>query len=120
MNPMPTRRPCVSANCSTTSIAEPATCRRGLGSNDTGPPIAGSPITLAAEPEALINMTLYGAEYPPTSPSSVWEERRQWDQMEAYGRKLNDENAAALLTYIRSAWGNDASEVTPKQVAAQR
>lgn len=92
----------------------------GLGSRDTGPPIVASPITLAAEPEALINVTLHGAEYPPTSPSGVWEETRHWDQMEAYGRKLSDENAAALLTYIRSAWGNDASEVTPEQVAAQR
>ena len=49
----------------------------GLGSTDTGPPIAGSPITLAAEPEALINMTLYGAEHPSTSPSTLWEESRQ-------------------------------------------
>ena len=92
----------------------------GLGSRDTGPPLVGSPITLAAEPEALINMTLHGAEYPATSPSQVWEETRHWDRMEAFGQKLSDDRAAALLTYIRSAWGNDASVVTPEQVAAQR
>ena len=92
----------------------------GLGSRDTGPPLVGSPITLAAEPEALINMTLYGAEYPSTSPSDVWDESRHWDRMEAFGQKLSDERAAALLTYIRSAWGNDASAVTEEQVAAQR
>lgn len=92
----------------------------GLGSRDTGPPLKGSPVTLAAEPEALINATLYGAESPETSPSAVWEENRHWDRMEAFGQKLSDENAAALLTYIRSAWGNNASEVTPKEIAAQR
>ncbi len=92
----------------------------GLGSRDTGPPLKGSPVTLAAEPEALINITLHGAEYPATSPSTEWEENRHWDRMEAFGQKLSDENAAALLTYIRSAWGNDASEVKPKQIAAQR
>ncbi|MEQ8207424.1 MAG: cytochrome c, partial [Woeseia sp.] len=92
----------------------------GLGSRDTGPPLMGSPVTLAAEPEALINITLHGAEYPATPPSKVWEEKRHWDRMEAFGQKLSDKNAAALLTYIRSAWGNAASEVTPEQVAAQR
>jgi len=92
----------------------------GLGSRDTGPPLLGSPVTLAAEPEALINITLHGAEYPETPPSKVWEEKRHWDRMEAFGQKLSDKNAAALLTYIRSAWGNAASEVTPEQVAAQR
>ena len=92
----------------------------GLGSRDTGPPLVGSPLTLAPEPEALINMTLYGAEYPATAPSKYWEENRFWDQMESFGQKLSDDNAAALLTYIRSAWGNDASAISPDQVAAQR
>ena len=92
----------------------------GLGSRDTGPPLLGSPVTLAPEPEALINVTLYGAEYPATPPSEHWQENRFWDEMEGFGPKLSDENAAALLTYIRSAWGNDASAITPEQVAAQR
>ena len=33
---------------------------------------------------------------------------------------LTDEEVAALLTYIRQAWGNDASEVTSEQVALVR
>ena len=92
----------------------------GEGSKDTGPPLVGSPLALSPEPEALINMTLYGGEHPATAPSKEWAERRQWNRMEAFGKKLSDADAAALLTYIRSAWGNDASEVTAKQVAAQR
>ncbi len=33
---------------------------------------------------------------------------------------LDDEQMAALLTYIRSSWGNDASEVTSDEVASVR
>ena len=33
---------------------------------------------------------------------------------------LNDEEIAAVLTYIRSAWNNDASAVTAQEVAAVR
>ncbi len=33
---------------------------------------------------------------------------------------LSDEEVAALLTYVRGAWGNDASAVTPDQVAQVR
>lgn len=33
---------------------------------------------------------------------------------------LDDDQTAALLTYIRQAWGNDASEVTPAEVASVR
>ena len=33
---------------------------------------------------------------------------------------LDDEQMAALLTYLRSAWSNDASEITPGEVASVR
>lgn len=33
---------------------------------------------------------------------------------------LDDEQMAALLTYVRSSWGNDASEVTSDEVASVR
>ncbi len=33
---------------------------------------------------------------------------------------LNDEEIAAVLTYVRSAWNNDASAVTEQEVAAVR
>lgn len=33
---------------------------------------------------------------------------------------LDDEQMAALLTYLRSSWGNDASEVTSAEVASVR
>jgi len=33
---------------------------------------------------------------------------------------VNDEEVAALVTYLRDAWGNNASAVTPQQVAQVR
>lgn len=91
----------------------------GLGSESTGPPLVASPVTLAADPASLINITLYGPHLPRTAPSAEWE-ARAWQRMESYAAILDDEEAAALLSFIRNAWGNAAGEVTPGQVAEQR
>ena len=40
--------------------------------------------------------------------------------MPAWGGTLNDKKIAGVLSYIRSAWGNTAGEITPEQVAALR
>lgn len=40
--------------------------------------------------------------------------------MPTFKADLTDGQIAAALTYIRSAWGNSASAVTPDQVKAQR
>jgi len=91
----------------------------GLGSDTTGPPLLGSPVTLAADPASLINITLYGPHPPRTAPSTEWD-TRAWKRMEPYAAILDDEEAAALLSYIRNVWGNSAGEVTSKQVTNQR
>lgn len=40
--------------------------------------------------------------------------------MPPWGAFLNDEEMADLLTYIRTEWGNDASDITPEMVAEVR
>ena len=40
--------------------------------------------------------------------------------MPAFGWKLNDEQAAAVLTYIRNAWGNTAPAVSAGDVKSAR
>ncbi|MXW64043.1 MAG: cytochrome c [Bacteroidetes bacterium SB0662_bin_6] len=40
--------------------------------------------------------------------------------MPPWGSFLNDEEMAALLTYIRTEWGNDGTEITPETVAQVR
>jgi alcohol dehydrogenase (quinone), cytochrome c subunit len=40
--------------------------------------------------------------------------------MEGFGDKLEDDEIAALSTFLRATWGNSASAVTADQVARQR
>lgn len=87
----------------------------GLGSEDTGTPMAGSTVVLAADPSSLINSILYGANAP---PSLLVPEG--WSTMKAFGNRLDDEEVAILSTFLRNSWGNRASPVTPEQVEQQR
>ena len=41
-------------------------------------------------------------------------------QMPAWGGKFNDQEIAAVVSYIRNAWGNKASVINPADVAAAR
>jgi mono/diheme cytochrome c family protein len=91
----------------------------GLGSDITGPGLVGSSVTLASDPASLINMTLYGSQVPHVAPSDKWQ-AREWKLMGPFENLLDDEQAAALLSYTRNAWGNDAGEVTPGQIDEQR
>src|SRR5690606_12590513 len=40
--------------------------------------------------------------------------------MPPVGGTLTDEQIAAVLTYVRRSWGNEASAITPEQVAEAR
>jgi hypothetical protein len=40
--------------------------------------------------------------------------------MPAFGQALNDDQIAAVLTYIRREWGHGADPVAPARVAAER
>ncbi|MFK7830106.1 MAG: cytochrome c [Congregibacter sp.] len=91
----------------------------GEGSPETGPPVLGSPVVLDRDPASLINITLHGPHLPKVAPSIAWQSRT-WKRMEPYANKLSDKQAAALLSYMRSAWGHEAGAVSEKQVATQR
>jgi len=40
--------------------------------------------------------------------------------MPAWKTELSDEEVAAAVSYVRTAWGNKAPPITPKEVAAAR
>ena len=40
--------------------------------------------------------------------------------MQPFSHELDDNDIAALLTYMRGSWGNDAPVVTPLQVLRSR
>jgi mono/diheme cytochrome c family protein len=91
----------------------------GLGSDSTGPPLAGSSVVLTPNPASMINIVLRGPVLPDQPPSPEWQSRK-WQSMPAFGEKLSDEEAAALLSYVRSSWGNKEGAVTEDQIAKQR
>jgi mono/diheme cytochrome c family protein len=80
----------------------------------TAPPLAGSAALQAPDPATLINVILYGAH-----EESVGE--GGWPKMSGFELSvgLDDEQIAALCTYLRSSWGNEAGPVDAAAVAQQ-
>lgn len=74
----------------------------GLGIKGTVPSLRGAPTATGAPPEA-ISRVLKGKGVMPR-----------------FQERLNDAQIAAVLTYIRSSWGNRASAIRPAAVAAAR
>ena len=89
----------------------------GLGMSGSFPPLAGSEWAAAENAAVPIRIVLHGLQGPITVKG-----QRFSSAMPAYGtgQPLSDADVAAVLTYVRSAWGNKASAVTTDQVAQQR
>jgi mono/diheme cytochrome c family protein len=88
----------------------------GLGDEESAPRLGGGSLVVRANnPASLINVILDGPELPdPPLPTK----RRK--PMEDFRYLLDDEEVAALASYLRSAWGNTGGAVTAQQVAEQR
>lgn len=66
------------------------------------PPLAGNPLVTLDDPTVVVSTVLSGRGGMPTF------------------RGASDEEIAGVITYIRQAWGNEASAVTPEFVAQVR
>jgi mono/diheme cytochrome c family protein len=78
------------------------------------PSLAGSPNVRSADPASLIRVVTEGARSvatagEPTGPG-----------MPSFAWKLSDDQAAAVLTYIRNSWGASAPIVEASQIAQAR
>jgi len=92
------------------------TCHQsdGQGVDGVYPPLAGSE-WVTRDPETPARILLHGLE------GRIQVRGDSYDgEMPAFGGRLTDEHLAAVLTYIRSEWGNDAPAVSPDLVAALR
>lgn len=80
------------------------------------PPLAGNAVVQAPNPATLINIILYGAHGGDLADGS-W----PWPKMNGFELAvgLDDEQIAALATYVRSSWGNNASAVDAAAVNRQ-
>lgn len=86
----------------------------GLGDPEMAPRLDRGSLVVAAEnPASMINTILYGPELPDNS-------NRWRTPMEEFQYLLDDEEVAAVATFVRQSWGNQADLVTADQVAEQR
>ena len=96
-----------------------ATCHQATGQGLSGsfPPLAGSEWATAQNAAVPIRIVLHGLQGLITVRN-----QRFSSAMPPYGtgQPLSDAEVAAVLTYVRSAWGNKASAVTGDQVARER
>jgi cytochrome c6 len=85
-----------------------AACHRanGEGLPGTFPALAKNPFVLG-DPKPVIATVLNGR-------------KGNLGQMPAWKDKLNDQQIAGAITYIRNSWSNQAAAVTPAMVAAAR
>lgn len=81
------------------------------GPQKMAPSFVGSPLLLG-NPEASLAAVLKGIAKKPDSP--------YLGQMAALGAGLDDEKLAAVLTYVRNSFGNQAAAVTVEEAAAAR
>jgi mono/diheme cytochrome c family protein len=86
----------------------------GMGVPGQFPPLVGSEWANGA-PNRLIRIPLVGLEGPLHVKGQPWNA-----SMASLGGTLNDEDLAMILTYVRSSWGNNSSEIKPEQVKAVR
>jgi mono/diheme cytochrome c family protein len=89
----------------------------GQGVPGTFPPLAGSEWATAANAALPIRVVLHGLQGPITVKG-----QKVNGTMPAFGtgQPMNDADVAAVLTYVRSSWGNRAGAVTAADVAKER
>ncbi len=73
--------------------------RDGSGWMPLYPRFTGNPLIMLHDPEPLIVTVVYGQ-----------------GSMPSFQNRLSTYEIAAVLTYIRNAWGNSASPVSPRQI----
>jgi mono/diheme cytochrome c family protein len=95
------------------------TCHGTDGSGKPGqaPPLAGSDWVTAKGHNRLAHIPLLGLNGPVTVKG---EPMNFPSGMAAMGAALSDSDLAAVLTYIRGSWGNQAGEVTADDIKAVR
>ncbi|MEO1993516.1 MAG: PVC-type heme-binding CxxCH protein [Pirellulales bacterium] len=97
------------------------TCHRDHGKGVTGiyPPLVGSE-WVTGEKDRLIKLTLHGIWGPIRVAGKQYEPARGVPPMTAIGMMFTDSEIAAVLTYVRNSWGNDAATIRESDVATIR
>ncbi len=93
----------------------------GKGLTPIAPPLAGSEWA-QGPPERLIRIVLHGLKGPVSVSGKVYKEPNVQPLMPGLkdNPEFTDENLAAVLTYVRNAWINEADAIAPEQVTKIR
>ena len=86
----------------------------GKGVAELFPSVADSSMVRSDDPTTSIRIVLRGARSVGTKAQPTA------SGMPSYGRQLDDDQVAAVLTYMRNSWGGAARTVTPAQVSNVR
>ena len=87
----------------------------GMGKPNQAPPLAGSEWVITGGFHRLAQIPLNGLN------GSLQVEGKDWNlNMAPMGANLSDADLAAVLTYIRTSWGNKAGAVSADDVKAVR
>jgi mono/diheme cytochrome c family protein len=91
-----------------------SSCHQANGKGQTGvfPPLAGNTV-VTGDPTKVIGIVKNGLSGKITVNGTTYN-----GQMPSWKATLSNNDIAAVITYVRSAWGNKASAVTPAEVAA--
>ncbi|MFC7339070.1 PVC-type heme-binding CxxCH protein [Haloferula chungangensis] len=97
------------------------TCHQpnGEGLAPAYPPLAGSEWVQGSD-ERLIKLTLHGLWGPITVKGKHYGPEGGVPPMTRFAELLNDEEVAAVLTYVRNSWGNEGPAVQPDAVEKVR
>ena len=82
----------------------------GRGEPYVYPALDGNPLVTSPRPNNMLQTVLFGGFAPSTAANP------RPHGMPAYSHELSSEEIAAVLTYVREAWGNDAAAVPPEAV----
>ena len=93
-----------------------AACHRpdALGYERVFPRLAGNPVVMAPEAISLATIILEGSRTPRTSATPA-----QFT-MPSFAWRLNDQEVADVVNFIRSSWGNRSGPITAEDVAKLR
>ncbi|MFT5528046.1 MAG: mono/diheme cytochrome c family protein/lysophospholipase L1-like esterase/glucose, partial [Pirellulaceae bacterium] len=93
------------------------TCHQphGKGMGTVYPSLVGSPWVTGSE-DRLVKMALHGLWGKITVNGRTYDPARGVPPMTAFGQMLNDKELAAVLTFVRNTWDNQASPISAETV----
>jgi putative heme-binding domain-containing protein len=91
----------------------------GKGNGIVYPSLVGSPWVNGSE-ERLVKMALHGMWGKITVHGKTYDPARGVPPMTAFRSLMKDEELAAVLTFVRNTWDNEASTIRPETVARVR